>query len=184
VERSKLIWLLILAALATALLGTLGALAFIKSGLFNVGASKPHTEFTQWVTEEVMTHSIRNHAKHFDAPARFTAAQAARGLCAYRSHCAACHGAAGVPRELWASGLEPKPPYLLDATHKWRPRELFWIAKNGIKMTGMPSWQDSLTDAEVWEVVAWLEASRRLPPQTYVAWRSAGRCPTAQPFPG
>jgi cytochrome c553 len=167
VERSKLISLLILAALAVAATAGLATIAYIKSGIFNVGASKPHTSLTQWVTEQTMTHSIRSHAKHIEAPARFTAPQAARGLCEYRAHCVACHGAAGVPRQLWAGGMEPKPPYLLDATHRWRPRELFWIVKNGIKMTGMPSWRDEMSDAQIWDVVAWLEASRRLPPQTY-----------------
>ncbi len=81
------------------------------------------------------------------------------------------------------SGLEPSPPYLLDATAKWKPRELFWIAKNGIKMTGMPSWRNSLSDAQVWDIVAWLEASRTLPPQTFVQLR--GRCGfSGRPFPG
>jgi mono/diheme cytochrome c family protein len=53
---------------------------------------------------------------------------------------------------------------------------LFWIVKNGIKMTGMPSWRDNLSDAQIWNVVAWLEASTKLPPQTYVQWRASRRC--------
>ncbi|MBW0006537.1 MAG: cytochrome c, partial [Sphingomonas sp.] len=71
---------------------------------------------------------------------------------------------------------EPQPPYLIDAGSRWKPRELFWIAKNGIKMTGMPSWRDSLSDRQIWEVVAWLEASRELPPATYLRWRSERIC--------
>ena len=175
-ERSKLIQLLILAALATVALGALGAFGFIKSGIYNVGAARPHTKFTFWVTNETMTHSVKRHARGIVAPANVSAGQVMRGYCAYEAHCVACHGAAGVARQRWASGMEPQPPYLLDATQKFTPAELFWIVRNGIKMTGMPSWKDSLTDAQVWEVVAWLEASRKLPPQTYVEWRSAGRC--------
>jgi len=184
VERSKLIQLLILAALATLALGALGAFSFIKSGIYNVGAARPHTKFTFTVTNETMIHSVKSHAKGIVAPASASAAQVAAGYCAYETHCVACHGAAGVARQPWAGGMEPQPPYLLDVTEKFTPAELFWIVRNGIKMTGMPSWKDSLTDAQLWEVVAWLEASRRLPPQTYVEWRRAGRCPTARPFPG
>ena len=33
-----------------------------------------------------------------------------------------------------------------------------------------------MSDREVWNVVAWLEASHRLPPQTYVRWRNGRRC--------
>jgi mono/diheme cytochrome c family protein len=184
VERSRLIQLIVLIGLAAALLGALGAFAFIKSGIYNVGAAKPHTKFTFTVTNDTMIHSVKSHAKHIVAPASVSAAQVTRGFCAYEIHCVACHGAAGVARQHWAGGMEPQPPYLLDATEKFKPRELFWIVKNGIKMTGMPSWKDSLTDAQAWEVVAWLEASRQLPPETYLAWRRSERCPTAQPFPG
>jgi mono/diheme cytochrome c family protein len=168
--------LLILAALATAALGALAGFGFIKSGVYNVGAAKPHTKFTEWVTHETMVHSVRTHAKGIAAPPRATAAQVVTGFCIYESHCSACHGAAGVPRDRWVSGLEPPPPYLLDAPDRWRPREEFWIVKNGIKMTGMPSWRNELSDGQIWDVVAWLEASRRLPPRTFVQWRSERRC--------
>lgn len=177
---------LLYAALATAAAGALAAFGYVQSGLYNAGAAKPHTTFTEWVTHETMIHSVRRHSQSIVPPSRFTAAQVIGGFCTYESHCVACHGAAAVPRERWVSGLEPAPPYLLDAAQKWRTRELFWIAKNGIKMTGMPSWRDNLSDAQLWEVVAWLEASAKLPPQTYVRWRSKRRCGLVMPapFPG
>lgn len=184
VPEWKTIRPLLFTAIALAILGGLAAFAFIKSGLYDVGAAKPHTRFTFTVTNETMIHSVKRHAAGIAAPARVSAAQVVRGFCAYEAHCVACHGAAGVARQQWASGMEPQPPYLLDATRKFTPAELFWIARNGIKMTGMPAWKDSLNGAQLWEVVAWLEASRRLPPETYVAWRAKRRCPTATPFPG
>ena len=69
-------------------------------------------------------------------------AQAIRGLCAYETHCVACHGAAAVGRVRWVNGLNPEPPYLLDATKRWSPSQLHWIVRNGIKMTGMPAWRE------------------------------------------
>jgi hypothetical protein len=33
-----------------------------------------------------------------------------------------------------------------------------------------------MSDRQVWNVVAWLEASKDLPPQTYVRWRGRRRC--------
>ncbi len=172
-------------ALGCALLGALAALGFVKSGIYNVAASKPHTSFTEWLTHETMIHSVRRHARGIAVPARVGARAVARGFCLYETHCVACHGAAGVARRQWPAGMEPQPPYLLDVTQKFTPAELFWIAKNGIKMTGMPSWRERLTDAQLWQVVAWLEASRQLPPQTYRAWRSARVCSAVSgPPPG
>ena len=180
---TKLHHLLIGAGIALVLIVPLGVFAFVKSGIYNVAASDPHTKFTEWITHETMIHSARRHAASIEAPRRFTAEQVAAGFCAYETHCVACHGAAAVAREQWVAGMEPSPPYLLDATSKWTRSELFWIVKNGIKMTGMPSWRDSMSDAQVWEVVAWLEASRRLPPRTYRQWRAQGRCGAVVPGP-
>jgi mono/diheme cytochrome c family protein len=174
--RKKLLHILLGAVIAIVLIVPLGALAFVKSGLFNAGASDPHTKLTEWITHETMIHSVRRHAADIDPPAYTSGAQVVRGFCSYETHCVACHGAAAVAREQWAAGLEPSPPYLLDATSKWTAPQLFWIAKNGIKMTGMPSWRNSLSDAQIWGVVGFLEAMRELPPQTYVQWRSRRMC--------
>jgi mono/diheme cytochrome c family protein len=184
VSWKKLHPILIGAGIAILLVVPLGAFAFIKSGLYNVAASHPHTRLTEWITHETMIHSVRRRAAGIAAPRGVAAREVAAGFCTYETHCVACHGAAGVAREPWVAGLEPAPPYLLDASEKFTPSELFWIAKNGIKMTGMPSWRDSLSDRELWGVVAWLEASRTLPPQTYRQWGARGMCaPTASPFP-
>jgi len=176
--------MLIGGAVALAVVAPLGVFVFVRSGLFNVGASSPHTKLTEWLTHETMIHSVRSHAKDIVEPAGADAAQIRRGFCEYETHCVACHGASAVARERWASGLEPAPPYLIDATQRFRPRELFWIAKNGIKMTGMPSWRSSMSDDELWEVVAFLEA--RPDPATYAQWRSARFCApvSGPPAPG
>ena len=120
---------ILIAAAGCLVLGTLGAFAYIKSGLYDVGASKPHTRFTEWVTHETMIHSVRRHAQQI------------------------------VGRQQWVSGMEPAPPYLLDINQRFTRSQLFSIVKNGIKMTGMPSWRNEMSDEQIWTVVAWIETS-------------------------
>jgi mono/diheme cytochrome c family protein len=176
VNRKRLHHILIGVAIGVVFVVPLGAYVFVKSGIYNVAASHPHTKFTTWLTHETMIHSVRRRGSRITPPQWTSAAQVAAGFCAYETHCVACHGAAGVSRQPWVAGMEPQPPYLLDETQNFTPSQLFWIAKNGIKMTGMPSWRDSLSDRDIWDVVAWLEASRNLPPQTYARWRATKRC--------
>ena len=187
-RREHLVHLLIGAAVGIAVVVPLGAYLFVRSGIYDVGASHPHTRFTTWLTHETMIHSVRRYADGIVPPENVNATQVLAGFCAYETHCAACHGAAGVARQAWVAGMEPQPPYLLDETKRFTPAQLFWIAKNGIKMTGMPSWRDSMSDSDIWNVVAWLEASRTLPPQTYLRWRAARGCGAAtgpfSPSPG
>ena len=55
----KLHHLLIGAGIAIVVIVPLGAFAFIKSGLYDVAASRPHTTLTEWVTHETMIHSVK-----------------------------------------------------------------------------------------------------------------------------
>jgi hypothetical protein len=183
VPREKLLHILIGGLIALVLLLPVGVVGFVKSGIYHVGAAKRHTKLTWWITHETMIHSVRSHARRVDEPAGFGPEQVLAGFCGYETHCAACHGAAAVAREPWAGGMEPSPPYLLDVTKQFRPRETFWIIKNGIKMTGMPAWGASMSDNQLWQIVAWLEVSAKLPPQTYARWRQQRRCVAISPGP-
>ena len=175
-QPKKLHHLILGVALGILVLVPLGGFAFVESGVYNVGASHRHSQFTQGITHDTMIHSVDLRARRITPPRWTSTAELVGGYCAYEAHCVACHGAAAVARQPWVSGMEPSPPYLLDVTQRFTHAQLFWIVKNGIKMTGMPGWDQSMSDREVWNVVAWLEASRNLPPQTYLRLRVAGVC--------
>ena len=57
----------------------------------------------------------------------------------YNEACVYCHGAPGKDPTDIGKGIDPEPPYLPDVVARWSGGELFWIAKNGIRMTGMPA---------------------------------------------
>jgi hypothetical protein len=56
----------------------------------------------------------------------------------------------------------PNPPSLVsdEVQRELSDAELFWVVKNGLKMTGMPSFGKTHTDEQLWGIVAFL---RRLP---------------------
>jgi mono/diheme cytochrome c family protein len=150
--------------------------AFVQSGIYDVAASKRHTKFTEWITHDTMVHSVRKQARVIVPPPMTSAAQLRAGFCSYEAHCVACHGAAAVPRQPWVSGFEPQPPYLLDVTQRFTPSELFWIVRNGIKMTAMPAWQDTMPERETWDVVAFLETMPKMNSSDYLKLRGRVRC--------
>lgn len=149
------------------LVGALGAAAFIYSGIFNVAANDPHWSVTHQMLEMARVRSIKAHAAGIMAPTTLDApAGIVAGTAHFADHCASCHSAPGVEAEDMAEGMYPKPPVLTDAAKKWTPGELFWILKNGIKMSGMPSWADH-GDEDLWNVVAFLEKLPALSTQEY-----------------
>jgi hypothetical protein len=58
----------------------------------------------------------------------------------------------------------------------------FWRVKNGIRLTGMPSFENTLSDDQMWQVVALIAKRRDLPPEVRAALQPAGSVtPTAAP---
>jgi cytochrome c553 len=167
---------LLIAALLVAIAAPIFLLGYVRSGLFDVAASHPHSKIVEWLTHETMIHSVKRRARNLSSSNPIRSAQAVPGFCQYEAHCVTCHGAAAVGRERWVNGMNPPPPYLLDMSRRWSPGDLEWIVANGIKMTGMPAWRETMTDVEIRDVVAFLEAMPKMPPQTYLRWRSAELC--------
>ena len=61
----------------------------------------------------------------------------------YRETCVYCRGAPGQDPGDIRKRLNPEAPYLPDMTGAWSTAELFWIIKNGIRITGMASYGKS-----------------------------------------
>ncbi|WP_226858456.1 c-type cytochrome [Diaphorobacter aerolatus] len=55
----------------------------------------------------------------------------------------------------------------MDATQRWNARELYWITRNGLKMTGMPAWEHHLSQDDLWAVVAFVRKMPKLTPAEF-----------------
>jgi mono/diheme cytochrome c family protein len=153
----------ILTLLSALGLAVLGGLAFVYAGVYDVAATSPHWPLTYWAMDTVRTRSVKMHANGITPPPWITEeTKVIDGTAHFAAHCASCHGAPGVPRGDIADGLYPAPADLKQVARRYTPGELFWILKNGIKMSGMPSWSDH-SDDELWVTVAFLE---KLPEMT------------------
>jgi thiosulfate dehydrogenase len=90
----------------------------------------------------------------------------------YRDQCAACHGFQSKPSSFGAHMFPAAPP--LWQKHRNNDvvgvsddpiGETFWKVANGIRLTGMPSYKNVLTDTQMWQVSLLLaNADKPLPP--------------------
>ena len=161
----------------------LGALVVIEFGLFDTTATKPHGAVVAWVTHDAMIRSVEMRSARIKAPASFTQAQVIAGFGEYDGKCAVCHGGPGVPRQTWVSGITPTPPYILDSARHWTPAQLNFIVAEGVKMTAMPGWRTTLSDAKVWDIVAFLEVLPNTTANQYAAMTAAAAQQPARPKP-
>jgi mono/diheme cytochrome c family protein len=152
---------------------TLAGGTVIYSGVYDVAASEPHWTPTLWLLETARLRSIKAHAKGIVPPCDLAKPERlVAGTSHYSEHCASCHGGPGVDPDDMAGGMYPKPPSLTDVSKRFSPEELFWILKNGIKMTGMPAWADH-SDDELWNAVAFLERLPGMTPDEYQGLKAA-----------
>ena len=83
----------------------------------------------------------------------------------YRENCAVCHGAAGQQPTTVAKGMYPRPPQLLDPKHMVTddpPGKTYWKVSNGVRLTGMPSFHESLSSTQMWQVSLMLANADKL----------------------
>jgi hypothetical protein len=67
--------------------------------------------------------------------------------------------------------MHPDPPDLKEVVNDRTPEQLFWVIKNGINMTGMPSFAlAGAKDDEIWKIVAFLKKLPSVKETDYKAW--------------
>ena len=158
-----------------AILAAVGAGIFFFGGFYNIAAAEPDLATVKSALVRVRVAAIERHAVDrpsitLDDPKVIQA-----GARAFAElGCVNCHGAPGVKWAKFSEGLHPDPPDLGEVAKDLPPAQLFWVIKNGINMTGMPSFGLIGTeDEKIWQVAAFIKALPRVSPDDYKAWSGA-----------
>ena len=172
---------------ALVVVGAIGAAVFFFGGFYSVAGTMEDPAIVHWALVQVRTASIKHFAKdtppaNFNDPATIQA-----GAHEYAGHgCTNCHGGPGVTWAKFSEGLRPDPPDLKDVVNDRTPSQLFWVVKNGINMTGMPSFAlAGAKDEEIWAITAFLKKLPNISEADYKAWTAppSAAAPATNPPP-
>ena len=169
----------LLTVLLLALLGLSTAALVVWRGWYDVSATSGHLGVVYRLLDVAMQRSVAHYAEGIETPALDDPALVSRGAACYRDHCAQCHGGPGVAPGSVGMSLQPLPGPLMDAAERWRPRELYWITRHGIKMSGMPAWEYHLGEDEIWAVVAFVTVLPAMSSQDFRARMAQAPAPGA-----
>jgi mono/diheme cytochrome c family protein len=174
------------------LLSIIGALAIIVAaaaavyflgGFYNVAATQEDPWIVKKALEEVREASINRYAPRDTPPvAMEDPAVVQAGARAYaKLGCIHCHGTpVGDDWSKFSEGLHPGAADLKTEVRELTAEQIFWVVKNGINMTGMPSFgRPEVTDDEIWKVAAFVKQFPDVSPDSYKAWTAE----TAAPAP-
>jgi len=161
---------------ALAIVVAIAAGAFFLGGFFNVAATEEDNAIVKWGLIRVRTASIDRHASGTPPLKLDDQAIIRDGARAFaRVGCVNCHGAPGVEWAKFSEGLNPDPPDLKETAAGAAPANIFWVVKNGIRMTGMPSFgKAGVADNEIWQIVAFVKALPKVSEADYKSWTAAG----------
>ena len=177
----------ILAAIGTiAIIIAVSAAVYFFGGFYSVAGTTEEPSAVHWALVKVRTASINRHAQN-QPPANFNdPAQVQAGARAFAGHgCATCHGAPGVDWAKFSEGLHPDPPDLKEIVNDRTPAQLFWVIKNGINMTGMPSFQlAGAKDEDIWSIAAFLKKLPTVSEADFKAWTAPPAAPAPAPESG
>lgn len=143
-----------------------GVVGVVFSGIYNVAATEPHSSLVRWLFSTTMHRSIEMHASKIEPPA-VSDDQVQSGIAEFDEMCVTCHGAPGKKPTAIGKGLRPTAPDLAKAAQHWDAHHLFWIIKNGIKMTAMPAFGVTHSDEEIWNIVAFVRGLPEMTPKEY-----------------
>ena len=166
------------------ILGAIGAVVFFFGGFYSVAATAKEPAVVEWLLDHVRTASIARHAKDKPPMALDDPALIRAGARAFAERgCVNCHGGPGVNWAKFSEGLRPDPPGLKDLANERDPEHLFWVIKNGINMTGMPSFGlIEMPDQEIWSIAAFIKKLPTVSDADFKAW-SAPPVVTTVPNP-
>jgi len=164
----------ILGFIAALVLIVAGGLSYVGLGLAPVATASAPLPFEKLITGIALNARVRNEAPKSSGIQASDVVYAA-GAKIYRDNCAVCHGLPGRDQTAIAKGEFPKPPELFKGKGVTddAPGETYWKVANGIRLTGMPGFNASLSNEQIWQVTLLLSmADKPLPAE---ASKTVGR---------
>jgi mono/diheme cytochrome c family protein len=151
---------LILAVAGLALLGFLPTAANVEP---------PHWE--RHFAMGALDASMERHAPRITNPLTPTDQNLEDGMKLYTMNCALCHGGLDKKPSALATSMYPPPPNLISDPPDDPEWHIFYAISTGIRYTGMPAWDKTLSDQDIWKLTMLLSHMDKLPPNVQDYWR-------------
>ena len=151
----------LLGVLFASLVLVVGGLAYLRLGYAEVRADIPPGSRETALLFSSVHASVRRRAPELPNPVSPTDENLIAGGKIYRNECAGCHGTPGKPDS--GNSLYPPIPQLPIAGTTYTEAQIFWVAKHGIRLSGMFAnglWD---SDQKLWTVAAYIKRMNSLP---------------------
>jgi mono/diheme cytochrome c family protein len=162
----------VLGVLVTILLIVVGGYLFVRGGGISLATTARPLPMEKTVAEMALSASMGNAADQKN-PLPFTDENMVAGAHVYKENCAVCHGAPERTRTALARGMFPPPPQFMEKADMMTDDpegETYWKVTHGIRLSGMPGFAESLSEAERWQVTMLVKHADKIPAAAQAAF--------------
>src|SRR5581483_2532342 len=145
-------------------IGLIIAFSVMKLGLIPINADAQPPDWEKGLAMRAVDSSVARHAPHQTNPFGPTEETLIAGADIYKTECARCHGQASGRPSTFGASFYPPVPQLPGHASDHTEAELFWLVKHGVRNTSMPASGSTLSDNDIWQVVALIKRFDSLPP--------------------
>ena len=162
----------LLGVIVTLLVLILGALGFAVLGFFPTQANVEPPHLERHLAMSAVDASMDRHAPRVSNPLTPTDQNLEDGMKLYTMNCALCHGGLDRKPSSLANSFYPPPPNLISDPPDDPEWHTFFTVRTGIRYTGMPAWDKTLTEQDMWKITILLSHLDKLPPTVKEYWKT------------
>jgi mono/diheme cytochrome c family protein len=139
-------------------------LIVVKTGRIDFSADQIPSDTEKHFAMSAVDASTDRHALDVKNPLPANEATLVSGADLYMNHCAGCHGLPSNRDSVFANSFNPPVPVFFKDAPDMPENQNFYIIQHGIRWTGMPAWNKTLSDTQIWQLVTLLSNIEKLPP--------------------
>lgn len=162
----------LLGVVVTILVIILAGFGVLMLGFFPTPANVEPPHFERHIAMSAVDASMDRHAPRISNPLTPTDQNLEDGMKLYTMNCALCHGGLDRKPSTLANSFYPPPPNLVSDPPDDPEWHIFYTIRTGVRYTGMPAWDKTLNDQEMWKVAMFLSHMDKLPPAVQEYWKT------------
>lgn len=142
-----------------------GGLLYLRLGWAEARADLPPSKLENYLMRSALYASVRREAPEQPNPVQPTEENLIAGGKLFLNNCSGCHGSPLNPKQDVSDSLYPIIPQLAKVGTELTEAQIFWVAKHGIRRTGMFANGKFYSDQDLWTMTAFVKRIRDLAPR-------------------
>jgi thiosulfate dehydrogenase len=162
----------ILGVIITLIVLILGGLGFAMLGFCPTAADVEPPHWEHHIAMGAVDASMERHAPRVTNPLTPTDQNLEDAMKIYTMNCALCHGGLDRKPSTLATSFYPPPPNFISDPPDDPEWHIHYAIGTGVRYTGMPAWDKTLTDQDIWKLTMFLSHMDKLPPAVQEFWKT------------